>query len=172
MNRPTRGAESAGGNQEVDGDVRERLLNAAIIAADIAGSFEEYVDILDRFYADDFVAVFEMHAERIEGKAAVQERLTGFLVPLHISAEVCGVSVSIAVRPVRGAAAGETRSAWTLTATGTSGATCTRMWRTVRKWRDGQVVSEYYHDSTQIGDALTEADLRPKSDGSLPWRLN
>ena len=31
----------------------ERLLNEAIIHADISNSFEEYIEIFDTFYADD-----------------------------------------------------------------------------------------------------------------------
>jgi hypothetical protein len=168
MNGATRRAEGAR-DRDFAADERERLLNAAIVEADLGASFEEYLDIFDRFYGDEFEAVFEETSERIVGKTAAEERLASFLVPLHITAEVCGMSVSIDVSPIAESVGGQTRSAWTITAVGASGATCTRTWRTVRTWRNGQVVTEYYHDSTQAGDALTAADLWPKTDNPLPW---
>jgi hypothetical protein len=40
--------------------------------------------------------------EPVHSKAAVRTRLAGFLVPLHLFAEIGGVSVSIQSSPIRG----------------------------------------------------------------------
>jgi len=50
----------------------------------------------------------------VEGKAAVRALLAGFLVPLHVFAEIGGVSVSIQWSPLTGDRPDETHSAWTL----------------------------------------------------------
>ena len=66
--------------------------------------------------------------EPVHGKAAVLTRLAGFLVPLHVFAEIGGVSVSIQSSPIRGDRADETHSAWTLQLRGVTGTTCTVTW--------------------------------------------
>jgi hypothetical protein len=151
---------------------RDHSLSAAIVGADISASFEEHLEIFDRFYANDFQASFEKPPDRIVGKAAARERLAAFLVPLHIAAEVCGVSVLIRVTPIDVTAPEETRSAWTLDVLGRSGATCSLTWSTLRRWRSGQVVYEHYYDFCQVGDALAFTDLQPQIDHLLPWRVN
>src|ERR1700692_640327 len=90
----------------------ERMLNTAITRAEISGSFEEYLEIFDEFYADDVEVSSETHEEPIRGKASVRSLLLNFLVPLHVMAEVGGLSVSIRESPIPGDAAGETFSLW------------------------------------------------------------
>jgi acetolactate synthase small subunit len=46
----------------------ERTLNAAIVQADISRSFEEYLEIFDRFYGDDIEVSSETQKEPIRGK--------------------------------------------------------------------------------------------------------
>ena len=43
----------SGNQSHRDLDARERVLNSAIIAADISRGWEEYLEIVDAFYADD-----------------------------------------------------------------------------------------------------------------------
>ena len=71
----------------------ERTLNAAIVHADISRSYEEYLEIFDEFYADDIEGSSETTKEKIRGKVGVRSLVLGFLVPLHVMAEVGGVSV-------------------------------------------------------------------------------
>ena len=73
----------------------ERALNAAIVATDISHSSEEYLEIFDHFYAEDIEGTTDSMKGRVHGKAAVRARLAGFLIPLHVFAEIGGVSVSI-----------------------------------------------------------------------------
>jgi hypothetical protein len=138
---------------------RERALNSAIVQADINRSFEEYLEIFDAFYADDTEASSETMEEPIRGKHRVRSLLTNFLVPLHIMAEVCGLSISISQSMIPGDIADETHSAWTLDLVGVSGRTCTVTWRTLRKWRDSLVVYEHHYEEQQNGGPLTSDDL-------------
>src|ERR1700686_993123 len=137
----------------------ERSLNAAIVQAEIRRSFEEYLGIFDEFYADDVEVSSETRKETIRGKARVRSLLLSFLVPLHVMAEVGGLSVSIRESPIPGDAAGETYSSWRLDLVGVSCKTCTLKWRTFRKWDGSSVVMERHYDQQQIGGPLTFDDL-------------
>ena len=138
----------------------ERILNAAIVQAEIGESYEEYLKIFDAFYADDVEISSETEKEPIRGKARVRSLLFNFLVPLHVMAEVGGLSTSIRATPIPGDAANEMHSAWTLDLIGVSGATCTLRWCTSRKWKEARVVYERQYDQQLSGWPLTSDDLR------------
>ena len=138
---------------------RERALNSAVVQADVNESFEEYLEIFDAFYAADIEVSSETREEPIRGKDRVRSLLTNFLVPLHVMAEVGGLSISICQTTIPGDIADETHSAWTLNLVGVSGRTCTVAWRTLRKWRDSLVVYEHHYDEQQNGGPLTSDDL-------------
>jgi len=140
--------------------MRDRVLNAAIIRADISNSYEEYLEIFDEFYADDVEASDERRDEPIRGKAQVRSLLMSFLVPLHVMAEVGGLSIFIRETPVSGDVAGETNSAWTLDLVAASGATCTLSWYAFRRWNGSQVVFEHHYNFVQRGGPLTLNDFR------------
>ena len=143
----------------------ERALNGAILAAEISESYEEYLDIFDQFYADNIHATADGLKEPVEGKAAVRARLMGFLVPLHVFAEIGGLSVSIQWSPITGDRPDETHSAWTLELRGVTGANCSVTWCSRRRWRAGRVVSEHHYNHQQIGGRLTFSELRFSEDG-------
>ncbi len=138
---------------------RERALNSAIVRAEISESFEEYLEIFDAFYADDIEMSSETGEERIRGKGRVRTLLANFLVPLHVMAEVGGLSISIRQTAISGDVANETHSAWTLDLVGVSGRTCTVTWRALRKWNGSRVVYEHHYDEQQNGGPLTSDDL-------------
>ena len=144
----------------------ERGLNDAILAADISQSFEEHLEIFDHFYAEDFQASTDTLEEPVEGKAAVRSQLARFLVPLHVFAEIGGVSVSIQWSPLRGDRSDETHSAWTLELRGVTGASCRVTWCSRRRWRAGRVISEHHYDHRQTGGPLTLSDLRFSDGGT------
>jgi integrase len=147
----TGGAEGAGDAQDPSRTIAsERALNGAIVAAHISQSFEEYLEIFDHFYAEDIEGTTDTMKEPVHGKAAVRTRLAGFLIPLHVFAEIGGVSVSIQSRPIRGDRADETHSAWTLRLRGVTGAACTVKWCSRRRWRLGRVVSELLYLQTMV----------------------
>jgi hypothetical protein len=138
---------------------RERVLNAAIVQANISESFEEYLEIFDAFYDDDIEVSSETAEEPIRGKARVRSLLFNFLVPLHVMAEVSGLLISIRQTTIRGDAAGETHSQWTLDLVGASGRTCTVSWCALRKWNGSHVVYEHHYNQQQSGGPLTSDDL-------------
>ncbi len=137
----------------------EHMLNTAITQAKISESFEEYLEIFDKFYADDVQVSSETQHEPIRGKARVGSLLLNFLVPLHVMAEVGGLAISIKETTISGDAANEIHSAWTLKIVGVSGKTCTLNWRTLRKWNGSRVVYEHHYDQQRSGEPLTFDDL-------------
>jgi hypothetical protein len=138
----------------------ERTLNAAIIHADIARGYEEYLEIFDAFYADDIEGSGEPVEELIRGKQSVRALLFSCLASLHAMAEVGGVSISLRETPIPGDIVDETHSAWTLELVGVSGNICTVSWRIFRKWRESRVVVERHYDYQQRGTPLAYDDLR------------
>jgi hypothetical protein len=134
----TRGAEGAGDAEDPSRTIAsERVLNGAIVAADISQSFEEYVEIFDHFYAEDIEGTTDAAEESVHGKAAVPTRLAGFLVPLHVFAEIGGESVSIQSSPIREDRPDEAYLTWPLQLRGLTGTTCTVTWSSRRRWLRG-----------------------------------
>ena len=139
--------------------IAERTLNAAIVHAEIARSYEEYLEIFDEFYADGIEGRSDTTKEPIRGKAGVRSLVFGFLAPLHAMAEVGGVSISVRQTPIPGDVVDETHSAWTLELVGATGKVCTVSWRTFRKWNESRVVLEHHYDHQQSDEPLTHEDL-------------
>ncbi len=137
----------------------EQMLNTAITQAKITESFEEYLEIFDKFYADEVEVSSETQHEPIRGKARVGSLLLNFLVPLHVMAEVGGLAISIKETTIPGDAANEIHSAWTLNIVGVSGKTCTLNWRALRKWNGSRVLYEHHYDLQRSGEQLTFDDL-------------
>jgi len=150
---------------EIDRDLytgsrmRERALNAAIVGADIEQGYEEYLAIFDAFYGNDIEVSSETADGPIRGKDRVRSLLANFLCPVHVMAEVGGLTVTIRVNEIAGDVAGETHSAWTVEFAGVSGRTTTLSWRFFRKWNGSRVVYEYHYDQQQKGGPLTLGDL-------------
>ena len=137
----------------------ELSLNTAILRAEIASSYEEFLDIFDTFYADDVEVSSEDSQVTIRGKARVRPFLLNFLVPLHVMAEVAGLSTSVQQTAVPRDTADETHSAWRIDFTGVGGKRCTLTWYAIRKWKASRVVYEHHYDHQQIGEPLTQDDL-------------
>jgi hypothetical protein len=139
---------------------RERVLNSAIIGADISRGWEEYLEIFDAFYADDVEVVGDTQTSSVRGKERIRAILFNFLVPLHVMAEIGGLSIQIRESPIHGDIANETHSAWSVDLIGVSGRTCKLAWCTLRRWAASRVVYERHYDHQQTGGALTGDDLR------------
>ena len=137
----------------------EHMLNTAITQAKISESFEEYLELFDKFYADEVEVSSETQHEPIRGKARVGSLLLNFLVPLHVMAEVGGLAISIQETTISGDAANEIHSTWTLNLVGVSGKTCTLNWRTLRRWDGSRVLYEHHYDQLRSGEPLTFDDL-------------
>ena len=139
---------------------REKVLNSAIIAADISSGWEAYLEIFDAFYADDVEVTDGTESSAIFGKQQMRALLYKFLVPIHVMAEIGGLSIQIRESPIHGDTAGETHSAWSVDLIGVSGRTCQISWCTLRRWADSRVVYERHYDHQQTGGPLTFDDLR------------
>src|SRR5271163_961519 len=74
---------------------REKVLNSAIIAADISSGWEEYLEIFDAFYADDVEVTDGTENSAVFGKERIRAVPHKFLVPIHVMAEIGGLSVQI-----------------------------------------------------------------------------
>src|SRR5437879_8075649 len=140
--------------------IAERTLNAAIVHAEIARSYEEYLVIFDAFYADDVEGSSETTVEPMRGKAGMRALVFGFLVPLHAMAEVGGVSISVRQTAIPGDVVDETHSAWALELVGATGKVCTVSWRTFRKWNESRIVLEHHYDNQQRGESLRDGTDR------------
>jgi hypothetical protein len=139
---------------------REKVLNSAIIAADISGGWEEYLQILDAFYADSVEVSDGTERGAVFGRERIRAILLKFLVPIHVMAEIGGLSVKIRENPILGDTADETHSAWSVDLIGVSGRTCQICWSTLRRWADSRVVYERHYDHQQTGGPLTFDDFR------------
>ena len=137
----------------------EQNLNAAILRAEIARSYEEFLEIFETFYDDDVEVSSEDSRETIRGKASVRPFLLSFLVPLHVMVEVAGLSVSVQQTAVPRDTADETHSAWRIDFTGVGERRCTLKWYAIRRWKVSRVVYEHHYDHQRIGGPLTEDDL-------------
>ena len=139
---------------------REKVLNSAIISADISSGWEEYLEIFDAFYADHVEVTDGTGSSAVFGKERARALLFKFLVPIHVMAEIGGLSVQIRESPIHGDTADETHSAWSVDLIGVSGRTCHISWCTLRRWADSRVVYERHYDHQQTGGPLTGDDLR------------
>ena len=137
----------------------DRELNAAIVSADISASYEGFIAIVDQFYAEE-VEVRGDSSEPLIGRDDLKSRLLGFLVPLHVMAEIGGLSVSVNERPIAGDSRGEQHSQWSLELVGVTGRAVRVSYSVRRRWKQSLVVSEYHYDHQQDGEALGLSDLR------------
>ena len=147
------------GNAYKSSQAAELILNAAILHAEIASSYEEFLEIFDKFYADDVEVSSEDSPKTIRGKARVRPFLLSFLVPLHVMAEVAGLSISVQLIQVPRDSANEAHSEWRIDFTGVGGRRCTLKWYAIRRWSASRVVYEHHYGHEQIGGPLTQEDL-------------
>src|ERR1700683_369149 len=142
---------------------REKVLNSAIIAADISSGWEAYLEIFDAFYADHVEVSDGTESGSVFGREQIRALLLKFLVPIHVMAKIGGLSVQIRESRILGDTADETHSVWSVDLIGVSGRTCQISWCTLRRWADSRVVFESHYDHKIIGGPLTIDDLRLSS---------
>jgi hypothetical protein len=147
------------GNAYKSSQASELTLNAAILRAEIARSYEEFLEIFDKFYADDVEVSSEDSPETIRGKKRVRPFLLNFLVPLHVLAEVAGLAMLVQMTQVPRDSANETHSEWRIDFIGVGGRRCTLKWYAIRRWTASRVVYEHHYGHEQIGGPLTQDDL-------------
>jgi hypothetical protein len=137
----------------------DRELNEALVNADIANSYEEFLAIFDRFYAEQVEVASDGHSTGLAGKARVLPVLFNFLVPLHVMAEIGGLSVTLRYSPIHSDKSEEQHAEWSLDLLGIQGRRVTLHWSSARQWEGSHVVCERHYDHRQIGEPLTEIDV-------------
>ena len=103
-----------GDHRDRDLYARERVLISAIIAADIGRGWEEYLEILDAFYADEVEVTTDTETGPIRGRERIRAILFNFLAPLHVMVEIGGLAIQIRESPIHGDTPDETHSAWSV----------------------------------------------------------
>jgi len=152
-------AERFGGDAYSSSQATELALNEAILRAEIGRSYEEFLEVFDEFYADDVEVSSQESRGTIRGKDRVRSLLLNFLAPLHVMAEMAGISILVQQTDVPRDTANETHSAWRLDIAGVSGKRCTLKWYAIRRWKGARVVHEHHYNHQQIGGPLTLDDL-------------
>jgi hypothetical protein len=138
---------------------RDQTLNEALVKADISKSFEEYFEILNRYYADDVEVNCAERTEPITGKSNVLSLISKVIVPLHVFSEVGGLAVALRYKTVAAAEEGEYCAEWTLELSGALGRQVVVNWSSIRRWNDAQVIYEWHSEHRRHGEPLTFADL-------------
>ncbi len=139
--------------------VREKVLNSAILGADISSGWE---DILR------FLRCSTPSRSRSATAARVARYLTGSGFAHSFSNSWSRFMYGRDWRPVgtdsrkpiHGDRADETHSAWSVDLIGVLGRTCQISWCTLRRWTGSRVVCERHYDHQQTGGPLTNSDLR------------
>jgi len=118
-----------------------------------------YLDILERFYADDIEFFVDEPQRQIIGKGAVRAFLLSFLVPIHVIAEVGGLLVSAQHKSIASETRDTTATAWEVTLVAANGKRCVITWLCLRAWSDSRVVYERLSDVHVEGGPLAGDDL-------------
>ena len=129
----------------------DQRLNAAITAASINDSFESYLDILDAFYSEDVQVILGEGTEPVCSRDDLRSRLSEFLAPIHIMAEVGGLSVTVQSTAVPAPDGAGTDSKWEAKFRAASGLARTFSWSLQRRWKEGRVNYERHYDHHVVG---------------------
>ena len=148
----------------------DRELNEALVNADISNSYEEFLAIFDRYYAEDVEVASDTTPVPLTGKAHVLPILFNFLAPLHVMAEIGGLSVTLRYSPIRADKSEGQYAEWSLDLLGVLGRRVTVHWSSARRWKGSRVIYERHFDHRQIGGPLTFIDLG--LDGSARQHAN
>jgi hypothetical protein len=137
----------------------DSALNTAIVNADITRGFEEYLALVDQYYAEDVEVSADTSPEPVVGRDRLKSILVRFLGPLHMIAEIGGLWVSIHGASIPGDCIDEQHSEWSLELIGVTGRRVTAAWCARRIWKQSRVVSEYHYAHSQDGEPLSFEDL-------------
>jgi hypothetical protein len=136
----------------------DRALNEALVNADIASGYEEYLAIFERFYAQDVELLSDANPFSLRGKAHARAVIFNFLAPLHVMAEIAGLSVTLRYSAIASDKE-EQHAEWTLDLLGITGRSVTLAWTSARRWVGDKIVYERHYDQHQRGEPLTSIDL-------------
>ena len=134
-------------------------LNEALVNANIADGYEEFLALFDRFYAEQVEVASDGDATGLAGKSRVRPVLFNFLVPLHVMAEIGGLAVTLRYSTLHSDKRGEQHAEWSLDLLGILGRRVTLHWSSVRRWKDAHVIYERHYEHYQSGEPLMLIDL-------------
>jgi hypothetical protein len=89
-------------NKEQSSKVAEAELdlNNALVNADISNGYEEYLALFDHFYDENVEVASDSNPDPLVGNARVLPIIFNFLMPLHVMAEIGGLSVRLRYTPL------------------------------------------------------------------------
>jgi hypothetical protein len=134
-------------------------LNDALVSADISNGYEEYLALFHHFYDENVEVASDSSRDPLVGKARVLPIIFNFLLPLHVMAEIGGLSVRLRYTPLFSDKREEQHADWSLDLVGATGRAVMVSWSSARRWKDGRVIYERHSDHRQFGEALTMIDL-------------
>src|SRR5271167_4555643 len=110
-------------NKEQSSKVAEAELdlNNALVNADISNGYEQYLALFDHFYDEDVEVASDSNPAPLVGKARVLPIIFNFLMPLHVMAEIGGLSVRLRYIPLFSDRPEEQHAAWSLDLVGATG---------------------------------------------------
>ena len=159
-------------NQEQSSKAAEAELdlNNVLVNADISNGYEEYLALFDRFYDENVEVASGSNPAPLVGKARVLPIIFNFLMPLHVMAEIGGLSVRLRYTPLFSDKREEQHAEWSLDLVGATGRSVMVSWSSARRWKDARVIYERHSDHRQFGEALTMIDLDfgPRGMGAKP----
>jgi hypothetical protein len=138
---------------------REQILNAALANLPVGAEYEDWLAMVDRFYAEHVQVSSDATSGRLTGRAGVKQALLNILTPLHAVMDADSTSVSLRCMPVHADRHDEYHSAWSLEIAAPPGRLATVRWCVRRIWRGGLVVHEHFYEHDMLGQALAVHDL-------------
>ena len=130
-------------------------LNNALVNADISNGYEEYLALFEHFYDENVEVASDSNPDPLVGKARVLPIIFNFLMPLHVMAEIGGLSVRLRYTPLFSDKREEQHADWSLDLVGATGRSVMVSWSSARRWKDARVIYERHSDHRQFGEALT-----------------
>src|SRR5262245_6083991 len=120
----------------------EAMLIGSLLAVDISRGYEEYLAIVDSFYADDVAVTGEGLKAPVVGKGHLRNVVMRWLLPLHVMAEIGGLGVTLRLIEEAGTdVIGTKHSTWVLELIGCTGSRCSLTWSWFRTGRGARLVS-------------------------------
>jgi hypothetical protein len=149
----------------------ELNLNNALVNANISDGYEQYLALFDRFCDESIEAASAGNPDPLVGKSRVVPIVWGFLMPLHVMAEIGGLAVRLRYTPLFRDMREELYAEWFLRLVGATGRSVMVSWSSARRWKAAHVIYERHSDHQQFGEALTMVDLNVRHGraGAKPW---
>ena len=138
---------------------REHSLNAALAGLNVDTGYEEWLAIVDRFYAEHVQVSSDATPGRLIGRARAKQALLNLLAPIHTWVGADIESISLRCLPIYADRHDEHHSAWSLEVVAGSGRRATVRWSLRRIWRGGFVVHEHFYENDINGEALAPDSL-------------